>query len=95
VIRTAETDEKIENCFDVMSELRTHLKREDFLTTIQNMEKDGYRLAYIEEQGIIVAVAGYRIASNLFMGKHLYVDDLVTSEQARSIGHGEQLLKWG
>jgi len=30
-----------------------------------------------------VAAAGYRIYTNLFMGKHLYVDDLVTLESAR------------
>ena len=43
---------------------------------------------------LIVAVAGYRIYTNLFMGKNLYVDDLVTSNQSRSRGYGETLIKW-
>jgi len=92
--KQATTDIEIENCFDVMSELRTQLKKGQFLSTVRHMETEGYKLAFIEDGGKVVAVAGYRIYSNLFMGKHLYVDDLVTSENARSKGHGEQLIKW-
>ena len=92
--KRAITDQEIENCFGVMSELRTRVGKSDFLATIRHMEAEGYRLAFIEEQGRIVSVAGYRIYTNLFMGKHLYVDDLVTSDTARSKGYGEQMVKW-
>ena len=90
----AKTDLDIQKCFDVMAELRTHLKRDDFLQTVREMEKDGYCLVFIEEDDRVVAVAGYRIHSTLFMGKHLYVDDLVTSASARSKGFGEIMLNW-
>ena len=92
--KDAKTDREIQNCFDVISELRTHLKREEFLETIRGMEQDGYCLAFIEEEDRVVAAAGYRIHSTLFMGKHLYVDDLVTSESVRSKGYGKHLLDW-
>lgn len=88
------TDQEIENCFDVMSELRTHLKKETFLNTVRDMQSSGYKLAFIESNGNVVALAGYRINTNLFMGKHLYVDDLVTSEKVRSKGYGEKLVNW-
>jgi GNAT superfamily N-acetyltransferase len=94
VPKRAITDKEIESCFDVMSELRTRLRQGDFLKTVRHMETEGYRLAYIEEQGKVVSVAGYRIYTNLFMGKHLYVDDLVTSETVRSKGYGEKMVKW-
>lgn len=58
------------------------------------METEGYKLAFIEDQGKVVAVAGYRSYTNLFMGKNLYVDDLVTSEHVRSKGYGQQMVKW-
>lgn len=58
------------------------------------MEGEGYRLAYIEERGSVVAVAGYRIFTSLFMGKNLYVDDLVTAGKFRSEGYGEVMLNW-
>lgn len=92
--RIAETDGEIEKCFDVISELRTDLKRDEFLETIRHMEQQGFHLAYLEEQEQVVAVAGYRISVNLFLGKHLYVDDLVTSERARSRGYGEIMYRW-
>ncbi|MCF6236551.1 MAG: GNAT family N-acetyltransferase [Gammaproteobacteria bacterium] len=92
--KQAVTDQEIIDCFDVMSELRTHLVKDHFLSTIRSMEIEGYRLAFIKNQGAIAAVAGYRISTNLFMGKHLYVDDLVTSRSARSKGFGETLVKW-
>jgi GNAT superfamily N-acetyltransferase len=92
--KEAKTDAEIQKCFDVMSELRTQLKRDDFLSTVRHMESEGFRLAYIEEGEAIVAVAGYRIYTNLFLGKNLYVDDLVTSATARSKGYGEQMIEW-
>jgi len=92
--RQAVTDNEIEGCFDVMSELRTHLKKDEFLSIVRHMQTEGFKLAFIEDKGRVVAVAGYRIYTNLFMGKHLYVDDLVTLENIRSHGYGEQMVLW-
>ena len=92
--KIAVSDEEIKACFEVMQELRPHLEKEKFLDTVRTMEEQGYKLAYIEEDDVVVALAGFRISSNLFMGKNLYVDDLVTSKTQRSKGHGESLIRW-
>lgn len=92
--RHARTDNDIAACFAVMSELRPHLAREEFVSLVRELEQDGFRLACIEDNDEVVAVAGYRISSNLVLGKHLYVDDLVTAERYRSKGYGEQMLSW-
>jgi GNAT superfamily N-acetyltransferase len=89
-----ETDEAILACYDVMAELRPHLARAAFLATVRAMQADGLRLACVRSEGRVVAVAGYRISSNLFCGRHLYVDDLVTADSERSKGHGKALLAW-
>ncbi len=94
MIKIATTNIDIENCFDVMLELRTHLKKEAFLSTIRHMETEGYKLVFIEYDDKVVAAAGYRICTNLFMGKNLYVDDLITLKNARSRGYGAQLVNW-
>jgi GNAT superfamily N-acetyltransferase len=88
------TDREIENCFDVIAELRPHLSRNSFLTTVRNMQVDGFKLAFTQKEGEIVAVAGYRIYTNLYMGKHCYVDDLVTAQAHRSKGYGEEMVNW-
>ena len=95
----ATTDAEIEACFEVMAELRPHLKKHQFLSTVRNMEHEGFRLIYIATDNIatdnkVVAAAGYRICSNLFMGKHLYVDDLVTANANRSSGYGKRMIEW-
>ena len=94
MIEHAESDEDILACYDVMAELRPHVAREGFLTTVRAMQKDGLRLAFIRDGGKVVAVAGYRLSTNLFCGRHLYVDDLVTADAERSKGHGKALLAW-
>jgi len=90
----ADSDEEIANCFDVMHELRPHLSREDFLPAIRKLQNEGYRLAYIKDGNTVVCVAGYRISHNLFMGKNLYVDDLVTTESGRSKTYGAVILSY-
>ncbi len=94
MIKNAKTDQDINECFDVMSELRTNLARAGFLKLVRHMETEGYQMVYIENDKKVVAVAGYRIFTNLFMGKNLYVDDLVTTDKEQSGGYGEQLIKW-
>jgi GNAT superfamily N-acetyltransferase len=94
MVEHAETDEAILDCYEVMAELRPHVAREAFLPAVRAMQKDGLRIACIREGGRVVAVAGYRVSTNLFCGRHLYVDDLVTAAAARSKGHGKALLAW-
>jgi GNAT superfamily N-acetyltransferase len=94
MVEHADTDEAILDCYDVMAELRPHVARESFLPTVRAMQKDGLRLACIREDGKVVAVAGYRVSTNLFCSRHLYVDDLVTADAERSKGHGKALLAW-
>lgn len=92
MIAIAQSDDEIMGCFEVMVELRPHLKQSEFLDRVRRMQADGFQLMYKQLEGTVVAVAGFRIAENLFMGRHLYVDDLVTSENARSSGHGAELV---
>lgn len=90
----AETDDQIAKCFSVIAELRSHLDQATFVGMVRGMQTDGYRLAYVEDDGVVVAAAGYRIHTTLFMGKNLYVDDLVTAENCRSKGCGKMMIDW-
>ena len=94
MVEHADTDEDIVACYAVMAELRPHITREHFLATVRAMQKDGLKLACIRNAGKVVAVAGYRLSTNLFCGRHMYVDDLVTADAERSKGHGKVLLAW-
>jgi ribosomal protein S18 acetylase RimI-like enzyme len=92
--RHADSDEQIMRCYAAMSALRPHVAESQFLALVREMQADNYRLAFIEQDNEVVAVAGYRISTNFHLGKNLYIDDLSTVERARSTGHGRALLEW-
>ncbi|KQZ06214.1 GCN5 family acetyltransferase [Caulobacter sp. Root1455] len=95
MITQAQTDAEILATFEVMAQLRPHLTRDAYVARIrQLMASDGFRLAYVSEDGVARAVAGYRVADMLHCGRFLSVDDLVADERVRSRGHGKALLDW-
>lgn len=78
----------------VMRELRGHLSEDRYLEIIDLMVPDGYRLLALEDDdGTIQALAGIRTGTNLYYGRHIWVDELVTAPAARSLGHGAKLLR--
>src|SRR2546428_12110647 len=93
-IKIAETDAQIIFCFDVIRELRPHLKEEEFLDKVRRMQQEGFMLAYIEENTKAIAAAGFRINEMLHRGRSVYVDDLVTLPEYRSKNYGGKLLDW-
>lgn len=93
-VQLAETDAQIAGCFAVMAQLRPHLKEDEFVGRIRAQQAQGYRLAYLEDAGAVVAVAGFRVMEMLMTGRTLYVDDLVTDPSRRSLGYGKRMLDW-
>lgn len=65
---------------------------EEFVTRVQRQQDEGFHLAFLEDADEIVTLAGFRVQHMLVSGLTMYVDDLVTSENARSRGHGKSML---
>ena len=94
-ISEAKTAEEIARCFPVMRQLRTHFEDEKiFVEQVERQRRDGFRLAFLEADSAVRAVAGYRMSESLFVGRFCYVDDLVTDETTRSLGYGAALFDW-
>lgn len=93
-IKLAETEVEIRRCFPVMLQLRPHLEEEEFVAQVRRQQGAGYKLAYLVVQGAVRSVAGYRVQEMLVRGRHMYVDDLVTDEEYRSQGYGDELFDW-
>ena len=93
-IQIATTPAEINRCFPVMSQLRPKLIAAEFVGLVQAQQTEGYQLVFLENEGRIVSVAGFRVQNMLSSGKTLYVDDLVTDAAVRSQGHGEAMLQW-
>lgn len=94
-IDIAATVEEIAGTFDVMHQLRPTLVRRQYVPMIRFLiRKEGFVLAALRERSIVRAVAGFRIITMLYRGRILYVDDLVTDADSRSMGYGAMLLDW-
>jgi GNAT superfamily N-acetyltransferase len=93
-IHLAETDAEIARCFPVISQLRPKLIEAEFVSIVRIQQAEGYHMAFLEHEGTVVSVAGFRIQSMLSSGKTMYVDDLVTDGNTRSQGWGKTLLEW-
>jgi len=88
------TPEEILKCWEVLLALRPHLIKKEFVITIQQMFTEGYKLAYIEANGMAVAAVGYRYLQYLYNGKHIYIDDLSTLADHRGHGYAAALLEY-
>jgi GNAT superfamily N-acetyltransferase len=91
-VRELTTEDELLRAFPVMNELRTHLDEKEYLDTVKEMTDKGYRLFALEEDAEIVALAGIGEGVNFYYGKFIWVYDLITSESARSRGHGQELV---
>ena len=93
-IGLADTPEQVGRCSSVMRELRPHIKAIDFAARVLQQQTEGYHLAFLELDGVVRSVAGFRIFNLLFSGRTLYIDDLVTHDSDRSRGFGAALFDW-
>jgi len=95
-VKVASTDAGILACFPAMKVLRPHLKdaQELLSRARRQMSESGWRLVYVEEQGVVVGCASFRIAEFLSWGKTIYVDDLVVLESHRGRGIADALMQW-
>lgn len=77
----------------VLQELRTHLDDAARRAVQAEGHGQGYRFtAAFHDDGACLGVAGWRVLATAFVGRKLYVDDLVTASSARSTGVGSALL---
>ena len=95
-IRFAQCDREILSCWEVVKELRPHLRQEQYLQQVRDMMEEGFRMIYIPAPNVspekAAAFAGYRNSHKLFNGKTIYIDDLSTLPEYRGRGYGGQLL---
>ena len=90
-----QSDDEILSTREVMLQLRPHIAPDDYVATVRRiMNGDRYQMAAAVDDGVVRAVAGYRICETLYCDRLLSLDDLVTDESARSGGHGKALMDW-
>jgi len=93
-IRAVTTDAQLRELWPVVSQLRPHLDEDRFASQTLRQFDGGFHATALYVDGVPHAFAGWRVLEMLAVGKHIYVDDLVTDATSRSKGHGKALLDW-
>jgi GNAT superfamily N-acetyltransferase len=94
-IRNAEEEKDVRRCWPVFRELRENISSEDELIARWRRQLDeGYRIVFIEADGEVQAVAGFRIVNTMAWGRALYLDDLAALTAHRGAGLGTALLRY-
>lgn len=86
---------ELEKVFPLIFELRPHLDLNNFINIYEQAHKqDSYKIYVVEQSENYIAAMGCRILYDFVHGKHLYIDDLVVTDMARSKGIGAILLEF-
>lgn len=93
-IRELSLEHEVREAFPVMNQLRTHLSEDLYYELFLQMKGEGYTLFANYRDEKIVALAGFAILTNLYDGKHVYLYDLITDQEERSKGYGDELLSF-
>ena len=95
VIRPLRTPAELRAAWPVVQQLRPHLDEDAFVAqALRQFDTGFHATALYDDAGCVRAFAGWRVLEFLAIGRHVYVDDLVTDAGARSHGHGKALLDW-
>lgn len=82
----------IDDVLPVLRQLRPHLTAESFAAVVAEGYPQGLRFTAAYAGGRCVGVAGWRVLASTATLRKLYIDDLVTAEDARSTGVGRALM---
>ncbi|SJL82883.1 GNAT family N-acetyltransferase [Vibrio palustris] len=79
---------------DMLLQLRPSYNRDSLAAQVEKQQSMGYQVVYVKSKQNILAVAGFNVGEKLAWGKYIYIDDLVTHCECRSLGVGSFLIDW-
>jgi GNAT superfamily N-acetyltransferase len=92
-IHPAQDEQDVRRCWPVFRELRQNISSEElFIDRWKRQRDEGYRIVFIEEDGDVQAVGGYRIIHSMAWGRILYLDDLAALTARHGTGLGAAIL---
>ncbi|MFH1066853.1 MAG: GNAT family N-acetyltransferase [bacterium] len=94
VINFAKDQESVARCHEAMKGLWPELSHDDFVRRVTQQLAEGYQLVFLEEDGEVKSVIGFRISNILSRGKTVYIEDFSTIPTEQSRGFGDELFDW-
>lgn len=85
---------ELDDAYEVIKELRTELSYSEYEDLVYDMRHQEYKIFGLYHQDTLSTYAGVAVQTNLYWKRHLFVYDLVTKPNLRSIGHGKAMLEY-
>jgi len=80
--------------FPLILQLNSKLKRTKYEKMIRDMIAHGYRMAGAFHNGKCIGLSGFWIATKIYSGKYVELDNVVIDKKYRSQGVGKILCDW-
>lgn len=94
-VRTLTGEAQLRAVWPLVSQLRPEFDADRFVAQMLRQIGDGcHATVLFDGAGVPRAFACWRVLEMLAVGRHVYVDDLVTDVAARSRGYGKAMLDW-
>ena len=72
-IQELTTQDQLKEAFPILNQLRTDLTEETYIELFNEMQKDGYRLLALRNNGEIVSLAGFSWRVNFYNKRHIFI----------------------
>ncbi|MSO93770.1 MAG: GNAT family N-acetyltransferase [Rhodospirillales bacterium] len=93
-VEECRTDAEIVALYPIMREARPSLDEKTYIERTTAARAFGYRMFRGIFQGRVAAAMGLRVNSDLFWGRHLYLDDLAVVADLRGRRIGEAMMRF-
>ncbi|GAA4309983.1 GNAT family N-acetyltransferase [Nibribacter koreensis] len=93
-IRPITSHQEMLDQYRLIQLLNPHMTQERYTQLIDQMHPSAYRMVGCFQGDVCIGLSGYWIATKLYSGKYLEIDNFVVDEPYRSKGVGKLLLDW-
>ena len=94
LVREIETASEMFSQFPLILQLNPKLKKSKYRIMIRDMILCGYRMAGVFSDGKCIGLSGFWIATKIYSGKYVELDNVVIDKNYRSQGAGKLLCDW-
>ncbi len=94
-VQAARESDEVRRCWPVFRELRQNISSEEvFVERWKRQRDEGYQIVFIERDGEVRAIGGYRVLHSMAWGRILYLDDLAVLTSHHGTGLGTAILEY-
>jgi len=94
ILKELFTPEEMLRHYDLLCQLQTNLKLEEYKNLLPEMIKYGYFQVAVYENEKCIGLSGIWISTKLYSGKYLEMDNVIIDKEYRSKGIGKLLTDW-